>query len=144
MALPDSSEIDNALLAKLGADAALLGFARNGVYLDEAPPKMTAFVVVSLVDQFDEDTFDGRAIEDALYLVEYRERKPLSGAGFAKQAAARIDALLQDGTLTLPDGYTFMAMFRESRTRFAEVDEADESIRWYRRGGKYRVQVSLT
>lgn len=137
----DSSEIDNALVAKLGADAQLLSYAINGVHMDEAPPKTTRFVIVSVIDAFDEGVFGGRAVEDVLYLVEYRELK--QGTGQAKAAAARIDELLNEGELVVPAGYTFMAMFRDSRTRHTETDEAEESIRWYRRGGRYRVQVSM-
>jgi hypothetical protein len=40
-------------------------------------------------------------------------------------------------------GYTWMTLHRESRIRVTEVDEADSSIRWYRRGGNYRCQMSL-
>ena len=120
-----------------------LSYANNGVFWDEAPPKSTRFVIVSLIDAFDEPVYGGRAIEDALYLVEYRELKPTVGVGYATMAAARIDELLDDGTIPLPAGYTLMAVFRESRTRVTEVDEAEESIRWNRRGGRYRVQVSL-
>jgi hypothetical protein len=58
-----------------------------------------------------------------------------------KAAAARIDALLEQGTLTV-SGYSLMALFRESRIRLTEVDAADPSIRWLRRGGNYRLVVS--
>jgi hypothetical protein len=39
-------------------------------------------------------------------------------------------------------GYTRMALFRESFIRDIEVDAIDTSIRWYRRGGQYRVVMS--
>jgi hypothetical protein len=140
MAMPDSSAIDNALIAKLAADATLLSYCTNGVYWDEAPPGATKFVIVSLVDQIDEPNFGGRAYEDALYLVK---AVALSTAGANIQAAAaRIDALLEDQTLTV-SGYTHMVMHRESRVRITEVDEVDASIRWFHRGGHYRVQMSL-
>jgi hypothetical protein len=35
-----------------------------------------------------------------------------------------------------------MAMYRETRVRITEVDEVDVSIRWNRRGGHYRVQMT--
>ncbi len=138
--MADSSAIDNALMAKLGADATLLAICTNGVYWDEAPPGSTKFVIVSLVDEVDEPTFGGRAYEDALYLVK---AVALSTAGANMQtAAARIDALLEDQTLTV-SGYTHMVMHRESRVRMTEVDEVDADIRWFHRGGHYRVQQSV-
>jgi len=137
----DSSEIDNALVAKLGADAALLAIATNGVYWDEAPAGSTKFVIVSLVDEHDEAMFGARAFEDALYLVKMVALST-SGAD-VKAAAARIDTLLEGGTLT-PAGYRLMVMQRESRIRITEVDDVDASIRWQHRGGQYRVMVSPT
>ena len=137
----DSSDIDAALMARLGSDAALVALCPNGVYADEAPPGATRFVIVSLVEETDEAVFGGRAIEDALYLVEARMLSTIAGANI-KAAAARIDALLEDQPLTVA-GYTGMACHRESRVRMTEVDEIDPSIRWYRRGGNYRVQMSV-
>jgi hypothetical protein len=138
--MADSSDIDNALVAKLGADATLLALVPNGVYIDEAPAGATRFVIVSLVDEADVGRFGGRAIEDALYQVEARMLSTVAGAN-VKAAAARIDALLEQGTLTV-SGYSLMALFRESRIRLTEVDAADPTIRWYRRGGNYRLVVS--
>ena len=138
--MPDSSDIDNALIAKLGGDATLLALAPNGTYWEEAPPGMTRFVIVSLVDEHDEGMFGARAYEDALYSVEVRMLSTVAGAN-PKGAAARIDALLDHGTLTV-SGYALMTIHRESRTRFTEVDSVDPSIRWYRRGGQYRVVMS--
>jgi hypothetical protein len=40
-------------------------------------------------------------------------------------------------------GYKLMMMRREERFRTLERDDADESITWHRRGGNYRVTVSL-
>jgi len=138
--MSDSSAIDNALIAKLGADATLLSYMTNGVYWDEAPQGSTKFVIVSMVDQIDEPQFQGRAYEDALYLVK---AVALSTVGANIQAAAaRIDALLEDQTLTV-SGYTHIVMHRESRVRLTEVDDVDASIRWFHRGGHYRVQQSI-
>lgn len=136
--MSDSSDIDNALIAKLGADALLLSLMPNGVYWDEAPAQSRQFVIVSLVDEADEPMFGGRAFEDALYLVVARELSTVAVKN-VKAAAARIDALLEDGTLTVP-GYSHMVMHRESRVRMTEVDYQDSAIRWSHRGGRYRVQ----
>jgi hypothetical protein len=145
----DSSDIDAALIAKLGSDATLLALCPNGVYMDEAPPGMTKFVIVSLVEEVDEPVFGKRAYEDALFLVEARMLS--TAGGNIKAAAARIDVLLEDQPLLAPGspassvaGYTWMTMCRESRVRLTEVDEVDPAIRWYRRGGNYRVQMSVT
>lgn len=138
--MADSSDIDNALIARLGGDATLLALAPNGAYWEEAPQGSTRFVVVSLVDEQDVTQFSGRSYEDALYAVEVRMLS--TAAGNPKAAAARIDVLLEDQLLTVA-GYTPMRLHRESRIRLTEVDEIDSSIRWYRRGGNYRVQMSL-
>jgi hypothetical protein len=143
---PDSSDIDNALVAKLGADTALLALMTNGVYVDEAPDGSIRHVIVSLVIETDVATFDqGRAIEDALYLVKAVALSTHNGVALGptvmKAAAARIDALLEDGTLSIA-GYELMTMHREERVRQTEVDDVDPSIRWFHRGGRYRVQVA--
>lgn len=145
--MADSSDIDEALVAMLGSDATLLSYCPNGVYWDEAPPGSKRFVIVSLVDELDEPVFGGRAIEDHLYLVK---AVSLSTAGAnLKEAAARIDALLEDqevgiGSPLAVAGYTWMACYRERRIRFTEVDEDDPSLRWRHRGGEYRIQMTLT
>jgi hypothetical protein len=150
--MSDSSDIDQAILAKLGADSTLLSYCPNGVYYAEAPQNSTRFVIVSLITEADEGEFGGRAYEDAVYLVEARMLQLSNGAasGNIKAAAARIDALLEDQPLTMGSppapvaGYTWMTMHREARTRLTEIDAVDPSIRWQRRGGHYRVMMSLT
>lgn len=138
--MADSSEIDNALMAKLGADATLLGYMPNGVYWDEAPPNSTRFVIVSLIDEVDEQHFGSRSHEDALYQVKAVALSTV--AANIKAAAARIDTLLEGQTLTAT-GYKHMVMQREARIRQTEVDDVDPSVRWQHRGGHYRVVQSL-
>lgn len=137
--MPDSSLIDNALIALLGADITLLALVPNGIYYDEAPPNSTRFVIVSVVDQHDEPMFNGRAFEDTLYLVKAVMRSDANGD--IKAAAARIDVLLEQQPLTV-SGYNVSCMRRESRVRMTEVDEIDQSIRWFHRGGRYQVVAS--
>jgi len=137
--MADSSDIDNALQMKLANDATLLALCPNGVYVDEAPAGSTRFVIVSLVEEADAGMFGGRAFEDGLYQVEAQMLS--TAGGNIKAAAARIDALLEQGTLTVA-GYSTMALYRESRIRLTEVDAVDTAIRWYRRGGNYRVMMS--
>lgn len=138
--MADSSDIDQALVNKLAADATLMALCPQGVFVDEAPAGSMRFVIVSLDDEADEGVFGGRAIEDGLYAVEARMLS--TAGGNVKAAAARIDVLLDDQPLTVAD-YTWMTCHRESRIRLTEVDDADPSIRWLRRGGRYRVQMSL-
>lgn len=141
----DSSDIDAALVAMLGADAQLLALCPNGAYVDQAPPKSTAFVIVSVLESSDEAVFGGRAIEDVLYVVKAVFKATQTNA---KAAAARIDALLDDqrigiGSPPTVAGYTFMSCARESRIRYIEVDADDASVLWHHRGGLYRVQMSI-
>lgn len=150
--MPDSSDVDAALVAKLLGDSALMALMPDGVFMDEAGLSIAPgggsskrFVIVSLVDEHDEPIFEGRASEDALYLVEARALSVINGAPLGptvmKQAAARIDALLELGTLTIP-GYGLLVMRRVARVRLIDVDEVDSSIRWFRRGGRYQVMVA--
>ena len=137
--MPDSSAIDNALIAVLGADSALLALCPNGVYFAQSPPGSTRYVVVSMANADDVQMFGGRALEDGLYLIK---AVMLSTAGGdIKAAAARIDALLEQQTLTV-SGYGPTVVHRESRERQTEPDDVDPSILWLHRGGFYRVVTS--
>jgi hypothetical protein len=135
----DSSEIDNALMAKLLGDATLQGLMPDGVYWGVAAPGRTRFVIVSLVIAQDVQQFVKRSYEDVLYVVK-AVASSMSG-GDVKAAAARIDALLENGTLSIP-GYALMTLYREERIRDTEFDDVDSSIRWQHRGGRYRLMAS--
>jgi len=137
--MADSSAIDAALVAKLAADATWMAFVPDGVYMDEAPPGSQRFVIVSLIDESDDQMLGGRALEDALYLVKAVSLS--TAGGDVKSAAARIDVLLEQGSLTV-SGYAISCMRREARVRATEVDEIDPSLRWNHRGGQYRVVAS--
>lgn len=143
MSLPNSSAIDNAVVALLRADATLAALVPDGVYVDEAPPAATRFVIVQIVDARDVATFDNpRAIEEVTYMVK---AVMLSSAGGNPSAAAdRIDAVLQDAALSVT-GYSVVGVYRDPdapRLRYTEKDENDPDIRYFHRGGQYRVQVS--
>ena len=143
--MADSGATDAALVAALAADQTLAGLMPDGVWLDEAPPGLSRYVLVSLVESADVPQFRGRAFESALYLVKAVERST-SGGG-ARAAAARIDAVLEGGTLQLDgspaSGYALVELAREGRIpALVEVDEADPGIRWQHRGGLYRVVVT--
>jgi len=139
--MADTSDICNALIAKLGSDTALLALCPNGVYRDQAPPGATRYVIVSLLAGEDIGVFSRRAIEAGVYLVEARMLS--TAGGNIKAAAARIDVLLEDQPLTVA-GFAWSTMFREEPIGLTEVDAGDPSLRWFRRGGRYRLEMSLT
>jgi hypothetical protein len=138
--MADSSDIAGALIAKLGSDLELLALCPNGVYRDQAPPGATRFVIVSLLAGEDLGVFGKRAIEAGIYLVEARMLSTIPGAN-VKAAAARIDVLLEDQPLTVA-GFAWMTLHREEPIGLTEIDAADPSIRWFRRGGRYRLEMS--
>jgi hypothetical protein len=137
--MADSGDIDAALSAKLVGDATLLAVMTDGVWFDTAPSGKTKFVIISLLSEDDEPMFQARAYEDGLYLVKAVAMES-TGAN-VKTAAARIDALLDGGSLTV-SGYKVMRMERIARVRYVEVDEEDASIRWQHRGGHYAISAS--
>jgi len=141
MPKPDTSAIDAALVGLLNADSTLQTLAPDGAYFDEAPPNAQRFVIVALADALDSATYDaGRAFEEKTYTVV---AKMLSTAGGdIKGAAARIDALLEDATLTAA-GYDDARIRRERPIRETDVDETDPSLRWFHRGGEYRVHAAI-
>lgn len=136
--MPDSSDVDAALSAKLLADGALAALMPDGIWFDIATHGATRFVIVSQLAHEDAYMFEGVAWERFLYLVK-AVAKSSTGAD-VKAAAARIHTLLQDGTLTVT-GYELMVMQRTERVRYTEVDE-DTDERWQHRGGQYEVLVS--
>lgn len=137
----DSSTLDAALSALLLADTVLMGICTDGVYFDIASQNAQRFIIISLVDEVDEPEFGRRAFEEPLYLVK-AVVLATTGAD-VRTAAARIDALLEQGSL-IAAGYTVTAMHRETRVRYTEVDEVDRSIRWQHRGGHYRVIAGVS
>lgn len=141
--MPDSTAIDTALVARLSGDATLTGLLPDGVYFDIAAQGKKNFAIVSLVIAFDRGRMavagKRRASEELLYMVK-AVTFGSSGAA-AGQAAARIDALLEDAPLVIP-GFTCHSIHRIERIRDTEDDDADASIRWQHRGGRYRLLVS--
>jgi len=143
MPLPDSGEIDNALLDVLNADAELRALAPDGVYFGAAPPGRERFVLVSLVEHLTQTQMAAptarRAAEAGQYIVK---AVLLNGAdGDARKAGARIDALLEDQIIPI-DGYTCLSIARTDRIRDSEPDAAEPSIVWKHRGGYYRITAA--
>jgi len=136
---PDSSAIDEAIVQALRADTLLTSYMPDGVWVDEAPANSKRFVIVSLVEEVDPQGFDGRAMEDAVYLIKAVGLKSTNPN--MRGAAVRIDTALNDQPLSV-SGYQSMVIFRENRIRTTEIDDIDNTIRWYHRGGRYRVVIS--
>jgi hypothetical protein len=138
--MADSSDLDAALVAKLLTDPTLMAIATDGVFFDVARPGAKQFVIVSLLDEADTAVFDARGFEVTTYLVKF---VALSTTGAnVKSAAARIDALLEGGTMTV-SGYTVANIERTARIRLREPNESDASLYWDHRGGHYEVMASL-
>lgn len=136
--MADSGDVDAALSQRLVGDATLSALMPDGVYFDVGAHGRTRFVVLSLIDEADTGMFGGRAFEVGLYLVK---AVALSTTGAdVKAAAARIDALLEQSTLTVT-GYGQITIRREARVRYTEPDE-ERDARWQHRGGHYRVTAS--
>jgi hypothetical protein len=140
MPLPDSAEIDTALVARLSGDATLTAMLPDGVYFDEAAQGKKRFALVSLVEARTPAQMAApgarRALEDCEYIVK---AVLLSGSSAsAEDAAARIDELLEDAPLPI-SGFTCLSVSRVRRIRDTEVDPVDATIRWQHRGGYYRI-----
>lgn len=136
----DSSAIDSAVIAILQNDAQLKSLMPDGVFMDQAPPNLKKFVLVSIVIAQDRSTFGRRAMESVLYLV--KAVMLATAGGDVKAAAARIDDLLESTPITVA-GYSWMTCQREERVRYVEVDSVDSTIRWQHRGGRYRVEMAV-
>lgn len=137
---PDSSAIDAALVATLQSDAVLRELLPDGVFMDEAKPEATRFIVLTLLEEADLAEFGRRAFEDAHYVI--KAVALASTQVDMRRAAQRIDELLEDQPLAVP-GYAWITTYREERIRVLEVDEIDPSIRWLHRGGQYRVMYAV-
>jgi hypothetical protein len=143
--MADSSEIDDALVARLAGDAELQTLLPDGVWFDLAPQGATKFLYLELGDNRDA-VAQGRpghrrVQEDCIYTVQACVQEPNAVAAAA--AALRIDALLEDQPLALT-AYRNTAIFRVSRIRKQASDEADAALRWQYRGGRYQVVVTPT
>src|SRR5262245_12140571 len=135
----DSSAIDAAVISVLANDATLSAMMPNGVYYDLAPQEALRYVLVSLLESEDEGEFGQRALEHCHYLVKAVGCSVSNPA--MREAAARIDQLLEDQPLTI-EGYGWCETARERRIRMTEPDDANASIQWLHRGGVYSIIVT--
>ena len=145
--MADASAVDTAVITQLAADAPLMALLPGGVHFGLAPQGVTAFALVSVDETADVSVFAEapaarRAIEQITYTVQ--AVLPTSAMAPATQAAARIDAVLEDQPLTIP-GYGWLSTVRVERLRPAGApDPVDKNIRWQQIGGRYRVDVTPT
>ena len=134
----DSGNVDAALVATLINDPQLMAITTDGAWFDIAQKNATKFILLSLLNEDDEPMFNGRAFEDAVYLVK---AVTLASTGAdVRLAAARIHALLDQKALDVA-GYGQVTVMRIRRVRYTEVDDQNDA-RWQHRGGHYRVMAS--
>jgi hypothetical protein len=140
----DSTLVDDALIAKLLNDSQLRSSCPDGVWSDQAGAGKERFIIISLVEHSDVPVFEGRAFEDALYLIKAVIK---NGKGDIKAASARIDAILSGadgrGAIIPVPGFGELSIAREARVRYTEVDDQEPTLRWLHRGGRYRVHAAL-
>lgn len=144
--MSDSSEIDNALSTKLLSDTTLMALMPDGVFFDVAQASMvsssatpTRFVIVSLLSALDTDQFRSTAYESPIYMVKAVMKSDSGATTIIKNAAARIQTLLHDQSLTIP-GYGLMTMHRIERIRFTEPGQTADA-NWWHRGGQYLIEA---
>lgn len=137
--MPDSSDVDAAVVSRLLHDVTLAGLLPDGVYWDVAAHGKTRFVIVSQVIHEDTPMLQADAYEVFTYLVKAVELTT-SGANIGA-AAARIQTLLNNATFPVT-GYGLMSSHRIERVRYTEVDDENADLRWQHRGGRYEVWVS--
>jgi len=143
--MSDPVALRQALIDALNADSALRAAIPNGAYYDVAFPGSRRHVIVSLTAPSHLQQFGGRALHDNVYLVKavVLANEP-NAVDLIATAAARIDALLEGGTVPTP-GFTLAALYLDPDLDIVdavEVDEGDPAIRWYHRGGQYRLVAS--
>lgn len=138
--MADSGLVDAAVIEILANDATLAALCPDGVYWGLRPaqaPAPRSFVIVALFDHREEPGFGGTLYERTTYLVKAvvlaTSKTP------ARQAAARIDALLIGAILDLaPAGYTAMDCRRVDRIAYPELDLANKAT-WFHHGGQYEL-----
>lgn len=138
--MPDIGLVDAAILELLANDSALAALCPDGVWWGlRRPEGGSAFVIVTLFDApaAMRGLGDVLLFERSIYLVRAtvlsKSRTP------ARQAAARIDALLQGvGPDLSAAGHTAMDLHRVDRVAYLEDDPINAAI-WQHAGGQYEL-----
>lgn len=129
------------MINKLLTDTQLSALMTDGVWWEIAPHGKTKVVIVKLMAHTVTAMYGGRAYEEPVYLVK---AVALGTTGTdVKAAAARIDALLDGGTLVI-SGYTVMAIQLQEYVHYVEADPTNADARWQHYGGLYGITVSPT
>lgn len=139
--MPDTQAVDQALFAKLSNDVTLTGLAPGGVYSETAPQGVSKpYVIVRQVDSDDFYAQGSKALEEIQYEVTGVDQ---STSKVSVQAVAnRIQALLQDVTLTITD-YSCVNVKRIKKVNYTEI-HAGSDRRYQHLGGLYNVLVEPT
>lgn len=140
---PEPSDIDTALRDKLVADATLRAVMPDGVFWNVAASGAKRFVILAVIDSIVEhDALGAVAHVDTLYQVEARGLSTTDPD--MRGAIVRINELLDTPAATLTvAGFELIALRQEAPTRGPEeLDDVDPKVRWYRRGGHYRVVMT--
>lgn len=137
---PDSGAIDRTLLAVLKADSELAALMPGGVWFGIAAPGLTRFVLVTVDRSIDDGVFGHRGTEELRYVVQAVGLSRDASLDTMKDAAVRIDTVLDGGTpLTPPTDYASIDCVRDERLADSVVDEVDKSLHWHHFGGYYVV-----
>jgi hypothetical protein len=139
--MPETRDVDAAILAMLAADAELAALMNDGVWFGVAPPGSTRFVRVSQAAHTDEYVFNAPASERVVYAVEAIEQS--TTADRALDAAARIYAVLHDVPIVAA-GYAWMNTQRHGRIHDPVIDPSDSAKIWQHCGGYYEVMIQPT
>ena len=132
------SAASEAICAALRADSQLAILAPGGVYPNIAPEGTSyPYVVVSAQSPpLDNYTFGGSAYQSSVYLIKVVDEN-LNPAP-AEDARARVQAVLQDGSLTI-SGQTLLMIRR--RQQMPELAEVNSGFIYQVRGALYDVVV---
>ena len=128
--------VETALYGTLAGDAQLSTAAPGGVWRNVAPVGTRGvWVIYSWASETDAYTFAERAYADFTYQV--KAIAPGGSAGPAWAAAERIEELLTDQPVDVPDGH-LMVLRREQVVSYTDTDGGEL---YQHCGGFYRVTV---
>jgi len=134
--------IRRAIYAKLNGDATLTALLSAATAIYEAKAPQSAAFPLVIFDLYapgaDAYTYSGRAYEDDLWIVRGVDKSGSSDT--VDDIAARIDALLTDGALTI-SGRTQLYLRRERKVKYTEPD-GDIDYRYA--GGIFRLWTKET
>jgi hypothetical protein len=144
VARPETGAIDRALLEVLQADAELAALMPGGVWFGLAAKNLTQFVLITLQDGTDDGVFEHRGLESLVYAVQAIGLSRDVSLATMRDAAARIDALLDDtaAPLATPVDYASIDCAREKPLATSVVDEVNKELHWHHFGAFYRVTAA--